>query len=104
MSFKENCGTLLYSLSISGYDHRGYSGSSKFMQGQGSEYPKGKPNSAKQHRAQSALVSTMLLKKCLLKTDSSLSLMKSYLQQINLKDKNFTFFSIFNSLSCMNYE
>lgn len=30
--------------------------------------------------------------------------MKSYLQQMNLKDKNFTFFSILNSLSCMNYE
>lgn len=91
-NFKENYGILSHSLSISGYDHRGYSGSSKFMQGQGSEYPKGKPNSVKQHRAQSALVSTMLLKKCLLKTDSSLSLMKSYLQLINLRNKIFTLF------------
>lgn len=74
------------------------------MQGQGSEYPKGKPNSVKQHKAQSALVATTLLKKCLPKTGSSWSLMKNYLQLINLKNKNFTLFSIFNSLSWMNYE
>lgn len=73
------------------------------MQGQGREYPKGKPNSVNQHKAQSALVSTMLLKKCLLNTDSPLSLMKSYLQLINLKNKNFTLFSIFNLLSWMNH-
>lgn len=103
MSFKENYGILLHSLSISAYDHRGYSGSSKFMQGQGSEYPKGKPNSVKQHKAQSALVSTMVLKKCSLETDSPSRLMKSYLQLINLKNENFTLFSIFNSLSWMNY-
>lgn len=104
MHFKENYGILSHSLSISGYDHRAYSGSSKFMQGHGSEHPKGKTNSVKQHKAQSALVSTMLLKKCLLKTDSSLSLVKSYLQPINLKNKNFTLFSIFILLSWMNYE
>lgn len=104
MSFKENDGMLLHSLIISGYDHRGYFWSSKFMQCQGSEYPKGKPNSVKQHKAQSALVPTMLLKKCLLKTGSSWSLMKSYLQLINLKNKSFTLFSIFNSLSWMSYE
>lgn len=74
------------------------------QQGQGSEYPKGKPNSVKQHKVQSALVSTMLLKKCLLKTDSAWILMKSYLQLINLKNQNVTLFSIFNSLSWMHYE
>lgn len=78
---------------------RGYSWSSKFMQGQGSEYPKGKPNSVKQHKAQSALVSTMVIKKCLLKADSAWILMKSYLQLINLKNKNFTLFSIFKTHS-----
>lgn len=103
MSSKENDRILLHSLSISGYDHRRYSGSSKFMQGQGRECPKGKPNSAKQHKAQSALVSTMLLKKCLLNTDSPLSLMRSYLQLINLKNKNFTLFTIFNLLSWTSY-
>lgn len=102
MGFKENYWILLHSLSIPEYDHRGYSWSSKFMQGQGREYLKGKHNSVKQHKAQSALVSTMLLKKCLLKTASPLSLMKSYLQLINLKNKSFTLFSIFNLLSWMN--
>lgn len=58
------------------------------------KYPKGKPNTVKQHSSQGALASTMLLKNCLRKTDSVLSLPGSYLQQINLENKIWLYISL----------